>query len=291
MRKEQGLLFRKWLLILRAYSWPASIIPVILGSVVAWRGGGFSWADFGLTLPAALLIHSAANLANTYFDFKNGVDRKETADDRGLVDALMTPRAMLLTALGLFAAGAVIGVFLSFKNQVPGLLWLGAAGLALAWFYTGTGFAYKYRALGDAGIFFAFGPCIVAGTALIQTRAFLPEALWASIPVGLLIVGILHANNMRDAKSDAEGKFSTLAGALGPDGAVKFYYALVFIPYLFTLTFGSAWPAALCALSLPLAVNLKRQAARGEFSALVPETAKLVAVFGLLLSLGLYLAK
>ena len=80
MRKEQGLLFRKWLLILRAYSWPASIIPVILGSVVAWRGGGFSWADFGLTLPAALLIHSAANLANTYFDFKNGVDRKETAD-------------------------------------------------------------------------------------------------------------------------------------------------------------------------------------------------------------------
>ncbi len=283
-------LLGKWAVILRAYSWPASLVPVVLGSVVGWRAGRFSWVDFCLTFLAALLVHSAANLANTYFDFRNGVDRKESADDRGLVDGLMTPRAMLFTALGLFAAGGAIGVLLALKNGVPQLLWLGAFGFALAWFYTGTGFAYKYRALGDAGIFFAFGPCIVAGTALIQARAFLPEAFWASIPVGLLIVAILHANNMRDAAGDAGSGFSTLAGLLGPGGALKFYYALVFAPYLFSFTFGSVWPPVFCALSAPLAVKLRERAARGEFSPLVPETARLVAVFGLLLSLGLYIA-
>ncbi len=282
---------KKWFIILRAYSWPASIVPVILGSVVAWRGGRFSWTDFCLTLPAALLVHSAANLSNTYFDFKRGVDKKETADDRGLVDAMIAPRTMLRAALGMFAAGAAIGIGLSLKNHLPALLWLGAAGLALAWFYTGTGFAYKYMTLGDLGVFFAFGPCIVTGTALIQTRAFLPEALWASIPVGLLIVGILHANNMRDAGSDSEAKFTTLAAALGQGKAVKFYYALIFVPYFFSVTFGSVWPFIFCALSMPLAVKLQRKAAKGEFSALVPETAKLVAVFGLLLSAGLRLAK
>ena len=281
---------KKWFIILRAYSWPASLVPVLLGSVIAWRHGGFSRLDFCLTFAAALLTHSAANLANTYFDFKKGVDRKETADDRGLVDALMTPRAMLLTSLGLFAAAAAIGALLAFKNSTPALLALGAAGFALAWFYTGTGFAYKYRTLGDVGIFFAFGPGIVSGTALIQTGVLVPEALWASIPVGLLIVGILHANNMRDVKSDGGAGFTTLAGALGPSRAVKFYYALIFSPYLFPFTFGSVWPPVFCALSIPLALRLKAKADKGEFSALVPETARLVAVFGLLLSAGLYTA-
>jgi 1,4-dihydroxy-2-naphthoate octaprenyltransferase len=281
---------KKWMIILRAYSWPASLVPVVLGSVIAWRAGAFSRLDFVLTFTAALLVHSAANMANTYFDFKNGVDRKETADDRGLVDGLMEPRAMLLVSLGLFAVGAAIGLLLAFKNGVPALIWLGAAGFALAWFYTATGFAYKYRALGDIGIFFAFGPSIVAGTALIQTRAILPEALWASIPVGLLIVAILHANNMRDVKGDSDAKVATLAAALGPGRSVAFYYALIFAPYLLALTFGSIWPAVLCALSAPLAVKLARLAARGEFSPLVPETAKLVAVYGILLSAGLYIA-
>lgn len=281
---------KKWFIILRAYSWPASLVPVVLGTVTAWRHGCFSWADFALTFVAALLVHSAANLANTYFDFKNGVDRKETADDRGLVDGLMTPPAMLRLALGLFAAGAAIGLLLVFKNKVPALAWLGAAGFALAWFYTATGFAYKYRTLGDVGIFLAFGPFIVCGTALIQARAFLPEALWASIPVGLLIVAILHANNMRDVKGDGAAGFATLAAALGPKGAERFYYALIFSPYLFALTFGSVWPAVFCALSAPLAVKLYRMAAKGDFYPLVPETAKLVAVYGLLLSAGLYIA-
>jgi len=281
---------KKWLLILRAYSWPASLVPVVLGTVVGWRQGALSWPDFALTITAALLVHSAANLANTYFDFRNGVDRKETADDRGLVDGLISPKALLRLSLGLFAAGAAIGFLLAFKNRVPSLLWLGAAGFALAWFYTATGFAYKYRTLGDAGIFFAFGPLVVCGTALIQARAFVPEALWASIPVGLLIVALLHANNMRDVKSDYGAGFTTLAAALGPDGAEKFYYALIFAPYLFSLTFGSIWPPVFCALSMPLTVRLKELAAKGDFSRLVPETARLVAVYGLLLSAGLYIA-
>lgn len=283
-------MLKKWSVILRAYSWPASLVPVLAGSVTAWRHGRFSWPDFCLTFLAALLTHSAANLSNTYFDFVKGVDRKETADDRGLVDGLMTPRAMLFTALGLFAAGGGLGLLLVVKNHVPALLGLGAAGFALAWFYTATGFAYKYRMLGDLGIFLAFGPGIVTGTALIQNGGLVPEALWVSIPLGLLIVAILHANNMRDVRSDRDADFTTLAAALGPVHAERFYCALLFTPYVFSLTFGSIWPPVFCAFSLPLAVRLKDTAARKDFAALVPGTAKLVAAFGLLLTLGLYIA-
>ena len=48
-------LLGKWAVILRAYSWPASLVPVVLGSVVGWRAGHFSWGDFWLTFIAALL--------------------------------------------------------------------------------------------------------------------------------------------------------------------------------------------------------------------------------------------
>lgn len=275
-------------IILRAYSWPASAVPVLLGSVIAYNAGAFSWTNFALTLLAALLVHSGANLANSYYDFKNGVDKPEFADDRGLVDGLLTPRTALRLTLALFAASAAVGVFLSLKHNLPGMLWLGAGGFCLAWFYTAGRISYKYKALGDAGIFLAFGPLIVTGTALIQTGRILPEALWVSVPPGLLITAILHANNMRDADSDLGAGIKTLARLLGPGKSRIFYRGLLVVSYAFAFSRG-LWPTVLTAVSLPLALKLDSMSAGGDFSPLVRETAKFVAVFGLLFSAGLWL--
>ena len=100
---------KKTLIILRAYSWPASAVPVIIGSAVSRRAGAFSWTYLALTLLAALSVHSGANLANTYFDFRNGVDKPDFSDDRALVDGLLAPRAALKLTFALFAAAAAIG--------------------------------------------------------------------------------------------------------------------------------------------------------------------------------------
>lgn len=275
------------LIILRAYAWPASVVPVIAGSVMAARAGSFSWLDFALTMAAALSVHSGANLANTYYDFKNGVDRADSADDRGLVDGMLAPRTALLLALGLLAAGAVIGVVLSVKNRLPMLIAAGAAGFFLAWFYTAGAVKFKYRALGDIVIFLAFGPLIVCGTELIQARRFSAEALLVSAPLGLLIAAIVHANNMRDISSDREAGVRTLAGLLGPERSKQLYRALLICAYALTLFCGGIWPPAFAALSLPLAIKLDALASRDKFSGLVRETAKFVTVFGLLLSAGL----
>ncbi len=279
---------KKILIILRAYSWPASVVPVILGSVVAHNTGAFSWADFILILLAAIFVHSGANLANTYFDFKNGVDKPGLSDDRALVDGLITPAAALRLTVALFAAGAAIGLYLSVTHRLPLMLVLGAAGFLLAWFYTAGGVSYKYRAIGDLGIFFAFGPLMVTGTALIQTGKILPEALWTSVPVGLLITAVLHANNMRDINSDLDSGIKTLAGLLGPERSRTFYRALLFTPYALAITLG-LWPAVFVAVSLPLALKLEAISAGGDFRHLVRETAKFVTVFGLLFSVGLWI--
>ncbi len=278
---------KKALIVLRAYAWPASVIPVLVGSVIAARAGSFSYLDFALTLLAALSVHSGANLSNTYFDFRNGVDRPSGSDDRALVDGLLSPRAALRLSLGLFAAGAAIGLLLSWKNRLPLLPAAGAAGFFLAWFYTAGVIKFKYRALGDIVIFLAFGPLIVAGTELIQSGRISGAALLASAPVGLLIAAIVHANNMRDISSDRESGVRTLAGALGLQNSKRLYRALLIVPYALTLFCGGVWPPAFAALSIPFALKLDGLASRDRFYDLVRETAKFVTVFGLLFSAGL----
>ncbi|HOW89041.1 MAG TPA: 1,4-dihydroxy-2-naphthoate octaprenyltransferase [Elusimicrobiales bacterium] len=275
-------------LILRAYSWPASIVPVLIGSAVARRHGTFSWTYFWLTLLAALSVHSGANLANTYFDFRNGVDKRESADDRGLVDGLISPSMAMRLALSLFAVSAAIGLWLSVTRPLPELTAVGLAGFMLAWFYTAGLVRYKYRALGDLGIFLAFGPLIVSGTALIQAGRFLPEALTASLPAGLLIAAIVHANNMRDSGPDRDSGVRTLAGSLGPERARLYYLSLLFAPYPIAWACGNL-PGALSALSLPAALKLASLAARNDHAALVRGTAGFVAVFGVLFSAGILL--
>jgi 1,4-dihydroxy-2-naphthoate octaprenyltransferase len=275
-------------IILRAYSWPASAVPVILGSVVAYNAGSFSTKDFVLTLLAAIFVHSGANLANSYFDFRNGVDKPDFSDDRALAGKLITPAAALRLTAALFSAGASIGVYLSLEHRLPLMLGLGVAGFLLAWFYTAGGVSYKYKALGELGIFIAFGPLIVTGTALIQTGRIIPDALWVSAPVGLLITAILHANNMRDINTDRASGIKTLAGLLGTERSRMFYRVLLFAPYAFALSRG-LWPAVFTAVSLPLALKLDAISARGGFSALVRETAGFEAVFGLLFAAGLWI--
>ncbi len=280
---------KKALIVLRAYAWPASAVPVIIGSAVAYRSGEFSWAYLALTLLAALCVQSGANLANTYFDFKNGVDKPESSDDRALVDGFLTPPGALRLSIALLAAAAAAGIYLSLKRGLPLLLVLGAAGFLLAWFYTAGGVRYKYRALGDLGIFLAFGPLIVSGTTLIQTGRILPEALLASLPPGLLITAIAHANNMRDLDSDRGSGVKTLAGLLGIRRAKAFYRALLFSPYALACASG-VWPAVFAAASLPFALKLAAVSASEDFSPLVRKTAELVAIFGLLFSSGLWLS-
>lgn len=287
----------KVILATRPYSWPASIIPVIVGSVVAFKYGVFSTFNFACTLVAALLVHSGANLANSYFDYKNSVDMPEYADDRTILDSILTPGKTLKLSIIFIFISCVLGIYLTVKNQVPLMLALGAVGVFLAWFYTAGNIHYKYRALGEIGIFISFGPLIVIGTALIQTGKILPTAFFASIPLGLLIVAILYANNMRDMHYDSKKNIKTLAHILGEDKSIYLYKMLVIFAYCSTVLFSflpDADPARtgltvvlFPLLSIPFAKKLFAHLKNRDFTSLVRDTAKFVGIFGIFLAIGL----
>ena len=283
-----------WFLATRPWSFPASIVPMLVGGALAYRADFWDWPLFLLTLVGGLFFHVGANLTNTYFDFQRGADTVAHADDRTLVDNMLRPRDVLVLTGFFFLVGLAIGGYLASQSGWE-LLALGAAGLFLGLFYTASPLGYKYRALGDVGIFISFGPLLVLGSYFVQTEKLDLLPLLFSLPLGLLIVAIVHANNYRDAEADRRAGASTLALALGGRGSRLAYYLLVLTPYAFVIAFGAAvtpWVLlALPTIVLPLRMirqlNVADEELRRALAFLPQQTANLIVVFGGLMALGI----
>src|SRR4030042_6685093 len=99
---------KAWLLATRPWSFPASVVPMLVGGALAHRAGEFGGGLFVLTLLGGLLFTIGANLFNTYFDFRRGVDSSADADDRTLGEAILRPRDVVIGGLAAFAIGAGI---------------------------------------------------------------------------------------------------------------------------------------------------------------------------------------
>jgi len=83
------------------------------------------------------------------------------------------------------------------------------------------------------------------------------SALWASVALGFLVAGILHANNLRDIETDALHGKHTLATILGRAGAIRELIALDVLGYstalLAILLRSLPWTALLVLLTVPRA--------------------------------------
>ncbi|MBP7796383.1 MAG: prenyltransferase [Elusimicrobiales bacterium] len=282
-------LFKRWCIVLRAYSWPASIVPMVISGVYSYKNGWFNWFDFCLVFFAGLSIHIGANLLNTYYDYRNGVD-DESSDDIGIVKGLITPSNAFLLSLLLFSLGAVIGLFIIFKYSLYNLLWICVSGFLLAIIYTANPFSLKYRALGEIVIFLCFGPLIVTGSVMIMAKKFILDSLYLSLPTALLIVNILLANNMRDDSSDSQKGIKTAVDVFGIKAAKNIYLLFLLLSFViafFFLNFSMA--SAVLIIGLFSAYNLFKVLRVADYSALVRETSKFVLIFGFLFSVAIVL--
>jgi len=293
--------FRLYWIAARPFAFPASVIPALLGGVVAVTHAGVPLRAFNylLTLVGAMCVHGAANLLNDYCDYRKGVDRPgiEGASRGLLVAGLLTPRQVLTEAIVLWGVAALLALYFLLAVG-PAPLPLIIVGLILGAGYTLTPSVWKYRALGDLAVFIAFGVGLTLGSYVVQTGAYSWTPVAYSLPIAFLIAAILHGNNLRDIASDQEAAIRTLAMLLGVRRGRIFYLVLVGVAYAILIAIALlrvAVPSAVLALlSLPLAVRAMRRVwprrgAEAERSGLIDldlRTAQLQMVFGLLLILG-----
>src|SRR6266540_1906682 len=99
---------RAWYLALRPFSYPASIVPVLVGTALAadqdLRPGLFLLAFAG-----SILIHAGTNLATDFFDFVDGVQPRATLGG-AIRSGALSAKAIHRAAIACFLAGSVCGL-------------------------------------------------------------------------------------------------------------------------------------------------------------------------------------
>lgn len=286
-----------WLLAARPKTLTAAVAPVLVGTGLAAHHGVLAVLPAVAALVGAILIQIATNLANDYYDFVRGGDTEERVGpvrvtQAGLIAPASVKRGMFLT----LGAALLVGVYLVWVGGWPIAL-IGVVSMACAVLYTGGPYPLAYHGLGDIFVFVFFGLVAISGTYYVQGLAWPVDVWWAGAALGALNTAILVVNNLRDIQTDARAGKRTLAVRLGRAGTAAEYLTMLVVafavPVLGVTRLG--WPMAACAslVAVPFAIRPAFRVLRfrdpAELLPALGETSRVVALYGVALTLGLAL--
>ncbi len=299
--------FTKWIRAIRAPFFTASVVPVLVGTALAWNvTGRFSLYKFILVLVGVPLFNAGTNLANDYYDHKTGNDEINTkvtpfsGGSRVIQEGKVRPKQMLIGSLLFFGAGSVIGLYLNAVTPGNLILYLGIFGLLSGFFYTAAPVLIGYRGIGEFVVGLNLGTLAILGAYYVQAHTLSWPAFWLSLPIGFLVAAILYINQFPDYDADKAVGKKHLVVRLGKKKAVYGYYLLILATYaiiLGSVAFRLVTPFVLLSfLTLPLAIGAVKTLGSNfdKFSELIPAQAKTIQTHlftGLLLSLGLVIGK
>jgi len=294
--QEPGGALRHWILAARPKTLPAAVIPVVVGSALAWRDGFFYFPGLVICLAFALLVQVGTNYANDVFDFLRGADREDRlGPERAVASGLVSPRAMVAGTATVFLVAFLVGLLLvAFRG--PELLLVGIASILFGFAYTGGPFPLAYRGLGDVFVLVFFGLVAVGGTYYVMSGMVSGEVMVAAVPIGLLATNILVVNNFRDMETDARAGKQTLVVRFGRTFARWQYGVSLLLAFIVPL--GLAWSRdegwmALPLLTIPLGIRafrrLRAERTADEMNGLLAASAGLLMVYGALFAVGVLL--
>lgn len=277
---------KEWLIAVRPWSFPASVMPLVTLFYLLWTGHDVRWGYGIWALADMILFHCAGNTWSDWFDFRKHVDAADTFGAKTITSGMFTPREIRNLSFSLLLVAVAGGVALMFVTGLP-LLWIGLAGLVCALLYP----PLKYMAAGDFVILMAFGILPSIGTSFVAVGEVEWGVLWAAIPVGLITVAILHINNLRDVATDRRAHISTFAMRLGGKASVLVYDFEIIFPFfwVFSCVLGRIFPwwtllvflAAYPALQNVRTAGRYRKDGMSVITDLDEKTAKLQIMFSL----------
>ena len=286
---------------------PLSIMPVILGTVLAWTQrmtpqqplGYLDIPRFVALLLTAILVQSGAHLINDYYDYQRGVDTGNILGPGGLIQqGLIQPARILVVGLILLGIGSIIGLIAALAGGLVTCLF-GLIIVLCAYFFSATKWSLSSIGLSELISFVAFGLLPVLGSYMVQTHGvFSSHVVLYSFPLGFLAAATIYVNNMRDIEGDDNAGKSTLATMLGVRWGRVGYIVLLLAAYLVTLLLGvphgaphfiliSLWTLPI--LMVAVSGVLRTEIAAG-FNDIVGQTLKLLVYFTILLVIGLIIS-
>lgn len=244
---------KHWIKAARLRTLPLSVSGIIVGSMYALRPTDtidtptevFSWTVFGLAMLTTLGLQILSNFANDYGDGIKGTDNTDrVGPERAIQSGAISPQAMkkaiVFTSI-LTLSFAVLLIYFAFGKSNIGyslfFLVLGIIAVVSAIRYTIGDSAYGYRGYGDAFVFVFFGLVSTLGINFLYSKQLDFNLLLPATAIGLLSVGVLNLNNMRDEVSDRKANKNTMVVQMGADKAKKYHYFLICTAMILVLAF------------------------------------------------------
>ena len=245
---------KHWIEAARLRTLPLSVSGIIVGSMYALAHPTdniltptevFNWRLFGFAILTTLGLQILSNFANDYGDGMKGTDNADrVGPKRAIQSGLITPRAMkraiiITSALTLLSAILLIYYAFADTNLWYSLFYFGLGILSIvsAIRYTVGNTAYGYRGFGDVFVFVFFGLVSTLGVNFLYSKQLDFELVLPAIAIGLLSVGVLNLNNMRDEASDRKSNKNTIVVKIGGAKAKIYHYTLIVTAMVLVLIF------------------------------------------------------
>lgn len=213
----------------------AGIVPVILGSIYSrYAFGKFNVGYLILLVIAMILIQSATNMINDYFDFKRGADSKEKENEKALVSGEITPKQVLVIIFIYQFIAFVIGIFIASQTSYYILL-IAAIGGIVSVLYACGPLPISYTPIGEIVSGVTMGIGITTTVIYIHSGIFNLNTVLVAVPTALFIGTILLSNNLSDLEEDRKVGRKTLPILIGIKNSEKLWIFNVIM--LLALTF------------------------------------------------------
>lgn len=293
---------KPWLSAFRLRTLPLSVSGIIIGSCFAHYNGKFDGTIMTFAILLTISLQILSNLANDYGDGIRGTDNDDRiGPERAIQSGAITPDEMFhgIKMNILIVIVLTVGlIFVSFgsKNFMYAMLFFLLSGLSVyaAINYTVGSSPYGYRGLGDVFVFIFFGLLSVIGSYFLYTKNVDHHVILPAISLGLLSMGVLNLNNMRDIDSDTAAGKKTLAVKLGAKKAKQYHITLIVlaivISFIFSILYFSRVYILLFYLAyIPLIIHInkiQKASSPKDFDPQLKVLALTTFLFSLLLGVG-----
>lgn len=229
--------FEKWVVITRACVFSMTLTSALIGVLLAWGDGYFSWLPALLVTLGLLLAHAANNVLNDLMDYRSGVDTPDyyrvQYSPHPIHSGWVTPRGLLISFLVFSLADFALLLYFIFSVGW-GTLAFALAGFFISLFYVGGKFSLKFLGLGELAVLLVWGPLMVGGVYYVLAGQVPFYVYLASLPYALLTTTVIVGKHVDKFPKDSEKKINTLPVLLGQKralGLIKImivgFYALV----------------------------------------------------------------
>ena len=213
----------------------AGSIPVILGSVYSlYTYNSINYFYLIALFIAMVLVQSAVNMINDYYDFTRGSDLNEKEDEKALVNGEVTTNQLKYIIITYLLLALMIGILIGSKTSYM-ILVIALVGCIIGWVYTAGPVPISYTPFGEIISGVTMGLGITCTVVFIQSKTIDANMVLMALPTTIFIGTIMLSNNLSDLVGDRLTGRKTLPVIIGIRNSEKLWITNIILLLIMTI--------------------------------------------------------